>query len=492
MRKILIAGIIAVSFVMPAFAIQDDDGHDELFKAPVVLDGTVLSMKDCVALAFKNSPKIRRKKYELDIAKSNVGIAKSKFFPVIGAGVGFNYERNSDGVYYDKKYRDLPYVGVTVNQLVYDFGKTNSYIKMEEFYKIGAEYEFIDEICHTLFEIKAEYYKLLQKAAILALIQKDVEINKEFVKIAKGKPDLTTAEINLTDAQIRLIDAEQELQNAKYNLSNDMYLDNHINYSINNTPTFNYSVSKVNLSDFKPIVFPFTDEEAPNIAYKNSPDLQVIISTRNAMEQALKYTKRQFMPDLSAGVGYGLNNTYNTTNNSLKVGVGLSSDVNLKHLKHSIDAAKAELNVANNEISLFKRDLYYEVKRALNNVEKTQKQLNPAEKEIEQAIKNLELVKNGYLADELDYTTLQTARKDFIKAQTRYITSLYDYNMAIIQTEMAMHYHIADIHHKTEHALQNHADELLEHLNEALDCDENETKSNKGKKDKKHKSVKFL
>ena len=51
--------------------------------------------------------------------------------------------------------------------------------------------------------------------------------------------------------------------------------------------------------------------------------------------------------------------------------------------------------------------------------------------------------------------------------------------MAIIQTEMAMHYHIVDIHHKTEHAIHSHADELLEHLNEVLNCDEKESKKKK-------------
>ena len=45
---------------------QDDD---ELFKLVEVKDGTTLSVIDCVAVAFKNSPKIKRKKYNLDIGQ---------------------------------------------------------------------------------------------------------------------------------------------------------------------------------------------------------------------------------------------------------------------------------------------------------------------------------------------------------------------------------------------------------------------------------------
>lgn len=475
--------IVAVSMIsLRAFAIEEHDEHSELFHAPKVQSGSVLSVKDCVALAYKNSPKIKRKKYELDIAKTNVDLAKSRYFPTFDAGVGFNYERNSDSIYYDKRYRDLPYVGVTLNQLIFDFGKTTANIRMEKFYKIGAEYEFVDELCHTLFHIKERYYNLLQKTALAEIAQKDVEINKEFVKIAKGNPDLTTAEINLSESQIRLAEAQKEQKNAKYNLSNSMYLNNHIDYLIDKTPTFNYDINKnVDTGAFKPVIFPFKNEEAPEIAYNNSPDLQVIISTKNAMDENLKYIKRTILPELTGGVGYGLKHTYDTTNNSLQVGVGLSTEINLKEFKHNIDNAKSEVNIADNEIVLFKKDLYYEVQRALNNVDKTQEQLPISIQGIAQAQKNLKLVTDGYNAGKVDYTALQNARKDYINSQKRYVESLYEYNLAVIQTEMATHYHIVDIKHSHDHTLRSHIEELTEHYNEALNSEKTAAKSKKHK-----------
>ena len=76
---------------------------------------------------------------------------------------------------------------------------------------------------------------------------------------------------------------------------------------------------------------------------------------------------------------------------------------------------------------------------------------------------------------------LQEARKDYIKALRNYVESLYEYNMALIQVEMAMHFHIVDIHHKSEHAMHYHSQELVEHLNRALGCDEDDEKHNKHK-----------
>ena len=50
---------------------------------------------------------------------------------------------------------------------------------------------------------------------------------------------------------------------------------------------------------------------------------------------------------------------------------------------------------------------------------------------------------------------------------------------------MAMHVHIFDIHHKSEHAVHYHSSELIEHLNKALGCDE-ETEHKHSKNSRRH------
>lgn len=483
-KKVLCSALV-ISFLLAgnsAIAIHEQNEEELLLRPAVeIKDGTLLSIIDCVSMAFKNSPKIKRKKYELDIAKSNLGMAKSQYFPSFGAGVGFNYQRNSDGIYYDKRYRDLPVVGVSVSQLIYNFGKTTAFIKMEEFNKIAAEYEFMDSLCYTLFDIKAKYYNLLQAKALLNVAKNNVDINEKFLEIAKTKtePDIATAELNLSEAKIKYIEAENTYNNAKYDLSNAMYIDSQPDYEIENTPTFTYNddfaygtEQHVEVKPFEPYVFPFKMSETLDIAYKNSPDLKVLINTKNAMEESLKYVKRTYLPDLTADAGYGLNHTNYTNNNSLTVGVNLTTNVNLMELKHSIKGADAQLKIAENEVNLFKKDLQYELLRAFNNVDRAKKQVPTAKTEVEQALKNLKIVEKKYRSDILNYVALQDARKDYIRALDSYIESIYNYNIALIQVEMAMHFHLVDIHHKSEHAVHYHNEELVEHLIKALECDE--------------------
>ena len=500
--SLLLATVILLAGNTFSFGIEDHNEHDELFRNVELHDGIVLDIADCVSLAYKNSPKIRRKKYELDIAKSNVGIAKSRFFPVFGAGVGLNFERNTNGIYYDKRYRDLPSVGVTLNQLIWDFGKSTAYIKMEDFYKIAAEYEFMDSLCYTLFDIKAKYYNLLKAKALYNSAKNDIDINEKFVELAKtkGRADIANAEINLSQSKIKFLEAESSLNNARYDLSNQMYIDSQPDFDIKSTPTFtyndNYKYGTKNYEKiaFEPYKFPFEIKNAREIAYENSPDLQVLISTRKAMEQSLKYVKRAYLPELSADLGYGYNNSKITgekvSNNNFRVGVNLSTSVNLMELRHSIKGADAQLNLADNEIDLFKKDLYYELQRAFNNVDKTKKQIPTAKLEVNQALETFNIVIDQYKKGigDIDYTALQDARKDYILALNHYIESVYNYNISLIQVEMAMHYHLIDIHHKSEHAMQYHSSELIEHLNKVLDCNEKEVNTAKKQRNKRTKN----
>ena len=491
-----IALCLAVCFIMLGCgnieAHEGNDEHSELFQTVVVKDGTDLDIVKCVALAFKNSPKIRRKKYELDVAKSNVGIAKSAFFPVIGAGVGYYHENNYNKDKINHYYRELPNVGVAVNQLVWDFGKSTANIKMEEFYKIGAEYEFMDSLCMTLFEIKEKYYEVLKAQALVDVAEDNVKICKKYLKIAKGKPDKTTAQVQLSKANFELCYAKTVLKNAKVDLSNAMFIDNAYDYNISNTKTFNYKhdfgyEKQIIPPKFVPHDFNIPADKRMEVAYSSSPDLRVLEATRDAMIQALKFVKRKYLPELSANVGYGYNNsTEISNNNSLRVGVNLSTDVNLMDLKHSIKGADAQLKMADNEIALFKKDLFFEVQRAFNNLDFAADDVPYAQTTAKQALENINLVEKMYNEGTLNYVALQDARKDYITAMQNYIKSLHFYNQSLIQVEEALHYHIVDIHHKSQHAMLKHSDELIEHLNEALGCDEQESKTKKRKKVKEN------
>ena len=166
MKKFLLLFLVFIFSSIKCFAIQehfehiDCCGHHHHEQAKIVKKGDYLSIKDCVAIGLERSPIIKEYAYRLEIAKSNVGKAKSTYFPEFSAGVGIAQKYNSNTKNYLKNYREIPTVGVTLQMMIFDCGKTLANIRMEQFLAISAEYEFLDSGCTTVFDIKTQYYKV--------------------------------------------------------------------------------------------------------------------------------------------------------------------------------------------------------------------------------------------------------------------------------------------------------------------------------------------
>ena len=146
MKKILPILILMLSLTSPCFALVENTEIQKDAK---------LSLSDCISIAVKNSPKIKKSEYSLRQARAGVSLARSDYFPTIGAETSFSYKLNSD-IEYDSgtNVKNFPTVGVYLEQLVFNFGKTSSKIKKRKFNELAAEYHYLDSICETINDVK--------------------------------------------------------------------------------------------------------------------------------------------------------------------------------------------------------------------------------------------------------------------------------------------------------------------------------------------------
>lgn len=435
----------------------------------------ILNIKDCIAIALQNSPKIKKARYNYGIAKGNLGIAKSEYFPTLGIGTGYNITDNNNNR--RSTNTNIYSAEANINQLIWNFGKTNANIKMYNFDRVAALYEFEDMVLETIFGVKTNYYGVLAAKATLDVNRANVQINERnyqrtkayFEEGIKSKIDLVNAEVYLSDSKVTLVESEKAYKNALVQLNNSMYIAFAPEYEIENTETFNFQnnyapvnlekidekkdlskppkdvnnafltsqVEKINVLDnykFKP--FPYTFEESVNLAYKNRPDLKAYDATLKAMQESLKYTKREYLPEISATAGYGYRDQYNT--NSFNVGINLSSNVNIKGQKHKIDNAKIQVQLAENEIDQAKQDIYFEVQNLYINMVQLEKQIPLLAVKVKQTLENFELADGRYAVGLGDYIELQDAKVNYNNAQVSYVQTVYNYNVARANLERAI------------------------------------------------------
>lgn len=440
-----------------------------------VQKGMVLSLEDCIEIALKNSPAVKKSRYNYRLSKTDVNIAKASYFPTIGIGTGFNYNDNHSNIrsinnnYYSAE--------ASISQLIWNFGKTNARIRMQKFNQIASEFNFDNTVLSTIYSVKNNYYGVLAAKAAVDVNRANVQINERnyqrtkayFDEGIKSKIDLVNSEVYLSDSKVTLVNSIKNYQNALVKLNNSMYIAYAPEYEIKNTETFNFkrneipvnltkisekkdlsnppqnvtdatltsSVEKLDVMEnfnFKP--FPHTFEESVEIAIKNRPDLKAYESTLKAMKQSLLYIKREYYPEITGSAGYGFRDTNST--NSFSLGINLKSSVNIMSKKSEIDAGKIQVELAQNEIDLLKQNIYFEVQAAYIDMIQLEKQIQLLAVKVRQTLENLELADGRYFVGIGDYIELQDAKVNYNNAQQSYVEAVYNYNVARAQLEQAI------------------------------------------------------
>ncbi len=486
----LLVGILLIYMLgLPTLAIED---------VPLAL-----GLSECIELAIKNSPVIKKNIYNLEVAKGNVGIAKSVYFPTLSAGTTVFSEYNSDSNYLSSSNSELPSAQVVLSQLLYNFGKSNSLIKMEKFYQLVGEYNLTSSVYNTVFDVKRNYYAVLKAQA-------RVEIEEDFLKILERnlerssknahkdmvtKSDMVNAQSLVTEEKIRVIDAHNEYRNALINLANSLYIDS-INISVENNDYFtkyeiptpdslkNYPENEClenkevleKLENQIQILqkrskdgLPFNTEKAYKLALKNSPDIWALDAIKKAMDASLSYIKRQYYPDVTGDVGYDYGNYRRFSNHGFFMAMNLRSSVNMKQLKHEIDIGKAQISLAENAVDLFRRDLFFDIERCYINVLNVEKQLPIALLNVKHSLENFALADECYEKGVDDYNLLQDNRQSYLDAQNLYIETLYDYNIKLIDLENAMHYHVDGMHELVRNIKPYISKDNLEHYESLIE-----------------------
>lgn len=443
-----------------------------------ITQGATLSVDDCIELAIKNSPQIKIYEQYIEMQDSIVGQSKANYFPTLGASVGYDFA-NSENKYRSTQNKNTS-TRVALNQLIYSFGKVFSQVKMQKFYKIAAEYDLKNAILDTSNNVKSAYYAVLAAKANVDIQKANVLVNERQYNRTKAffdeglvsKIDLVNEEVYLSDAQISLISAETTYQNAIIALNNAMYIPNAPEYNIKNTETFNFkdNYAEINLlnvantitnedgtiepkdavlttqverteilENYKFEKYPYTLEESIERAYKNRPDLLSMEATKNAVNEALKYTKKSYFPDLTGSVGYNWNNNNYYSTNGITLGAYLSTNnLNIMDTRLKIRENKAQLEIAKNNVELVKQNIFFDVQGAYVNMIQLEKNIPLIQTKVRQTLENYELADARYEVGLGNFIELQDAKENYNNAQRDYVQTIYNYNVALTNLKTAM------------------------------------------------------
>jgi len=456
--KILIILGFVGCFAMQTFAIEEETEKPKVF-----------TMEDCINYAIEHDYELKVARENVNVYKSKLGQAKSDYFPTLGLGTGYNFVGNKTGSNPTKTDNEFE-VNASVNQLIWDFGKTTAKINMNKYNLQSKKYDLDFAILVAIYYVKTSYYNVLATHAYVDVSKKTLNINELNYERMKAlyeaglnsKIDVVNAEVNCTNSKIQLIEAEQKYKDAKIQLADAMNYTEGINFVVTPTDTFNfkppvYKPQKFNSANIrklqngdnptsiltsgiektditKDFVFkPNTIgvKEAFDIAMKNRPDLKSLELVVQASEESLKEIKRTYYPKLNASAGYGFERDKNNPYNNFRIYAGLDvPSLNIMNVKYKIDEGKSLLYIANENVKIVKNEIYFDVQHTYTAMEKLEKKIPQMAQRVAQTLENFELADGRYTVGLGNFIELQDAQVKYNTAQLEFVKVVFEYNVA--------------------------------------------------------------
>ena len=190
-----------------------------------------LTLQQAEQLAIRNHPQIQVATYLASAAKEQVIETKSAYYPtVFGSVTGVDSENNSritagalnNPIIYEREGN-----GLTVNQLITDFGRTHELVKSSSYRAKAEEENVVTTRADVLLAVDEAYYAVLKGQAVLTVAQETVKERRlvsdqvtalEQNKIKSGL-DVSFANVDLAQAQLLLIQARNDLDSSFAQLS---------------------------------------------------------------------------------------------------------------------------------------------------------------------------------------------------------------------------------------------------------------------------------
>ena len=261
----------------------------------------VLTLDQCIALAFENNPGLRIEQEKIVELENEYRIASAGLYPKITAS-GYFTRTNRDrvGALPTMAYTEETLGQVKLKQLLYDGGKTLSNgrasSKAADAQRNSAEAARLD----TVYAVSHAYYRVLEARELLLVGEHSRSQRDAFYKLTDSFQKAGKAtRIESLKAEAQLLDAERSLIQAREALRiSELILRKTIGVGID---------ARISIADGLPETFaePGTDEILLAQMFDNNPDLKKSAQFKEQARLSIDSATGSYLPEISLQGTYG-------------------------------------------------------------------------------------------------------------------------------------------------------------------------------------------
>lgn len=247
--KVSVGLSMAAFFALSAYAQQADQrqtpAQATLPKPAAAPAGALhLTFSQAEQMALKNNPQIAQSQYQARAYEDVIREFRAAYFPSLGANItavgADSGSRLAAGALNNPVVYDHVGTGVTLSQLVTDFGRTQSLVKSASL-SASAQREAVNLTkADVILRTDGTYLDVLRARALLSVARETVQtrqvvveqVSALFQNKLKSSLDLSFANVNLAEARLQLATSQNEVRAAEAELARILALPNDTQFDL--------------------------------------------------------------------------------------------------------------------------------------------------------------------------------------------------------------------------------------------------------------------
>jgi outer membrane protein len=387
-----------------------------------------LTLTEAESIAIQNHPQIQAATQLASAAAAQVKEVQSIYYPQAnGAATGAYAENNSriaagflNSPSVFNKFAD----GVSVSQLVTDFGRTHELSKSSHFHAQAVQESVVTTRADVLLRVNLSYFGVMKAQSVLRVAEETVKARQlvadQVSELAKSSLrsglDVSFANVDLARAQLLLVQAQNDLQSSYAQLSDAL------GYSDQRT--------------FQLVDEPLPGSPPPDVApliveaFQNRPE---IISQGLDVKSAQSFATAErdlWFPTISAAGVTGLVPYRQDTLTSRYAAAGVNVNVPIFNGR-LFNAEHTEATARSHAQEQFLRDLQnriaQDVRTSWLNVISAYQRLSLTQQLLDQTTQAFDLAQGRYQLGLSSIIELSQAQLNLTEAQVEQVSAQYDY-----------------------------------------------------------------
>ncbi|MBN1561804.1 TolC family protein [candidate division KSB1 bacterium] len=334
-----------------------------------------LSLQDCIDVALSNNYELRVAQIGVQLADRDIVSSRSGWLPQVNSSFSFGkyvqgertaledvpvgvdstgkYIYQQRNVTYEQTERNSYSASVSLDQHIYDFGRTGNMIRQAKAYRQYQEHSLFNTRNLVIANVSDKYFELLKAIKLQHVYEEAVKhaeenlaYNQTMLDVGlKSQAEIFQAKVNLGNRRTELINQVNRIELAKAAL----------NSAMGQNPAADIEIAE----DMPKPIFPaYNFDQAVDIALENNDRLKAVQSEVQATEYAIRSAKARYAPSIGARVSYNRNNDDISRVYSTKLDedftATIGAGINLNIFNGLADKAEIERQKLNNEMALEK------------------------------------------------------------------------------------------------------------------------------------------